>query len=210
MFKRQQNIVVTDSNNYMGRYFYFDNEEQKIRHIILNTDESSPRNGFSVACITWLRDVALVFPSSGWSVAFYCHQPISSNMSYRYFRAIIRALNNGTTYSFTDTEIEGATYNFSFDFTGDKQADVLYVMNGHEHQDKMYVSDGVVHVWVTCDACYDDDYEHLGYRRTSGTIYEQAFDIVCINKNTKHVDIVRVGAGFNRGFTYGENPSIDE
>ena len=209
LFKRQTDKVVYDENNPYGNYCYYDNEKQKIRYIILSTEETGEKKGFSVACTEWLVNKAFVFPTSGWSVAIFTHQPIKDNNNYYRHREMFKALNNGTTFNWEDT-YGTAVYNIHADFTGNKQANVLFVACGHMHQDGIGIDNNVVYFQTTCDAHYNDDYSQLGYRRDAGTVYEQAFDIICINKQTKHIDLVRVGAGNNRGFTYGTIPSIDE
>ena len=208
MFKRQFDLpkVVYDENNPNGFYCYYENTENKIRYILLNTDEKGDRKGFSVDCANWLVNKALVFPNAGWSVAFFTHQPIKDNGNYYKYREMFKALNNGTTFNWEGT-YDTAVYNIHADFTGDKQADVLFVACGHNHEDRIGIDNNVVYFKTTCDAHYNDD-EELGYRRTPGTIYEQAFDVICINKTTKHVKLVRVGAGNNREFIYGANPEI--
>lgn len=209
MMKAQENIAVFNENDKLGMYSYFDNEEQKIRYILLSTEEVDVvRHGFSVNQTSWLINTALKFPSAGWSVALFTHQPISESGSFRYIRNVLTALNEGTTYSYRDTEIAGADYHFECDFTGDKQANVLFCANGHTHKDAMQIVGGIVYFSTTCDAHYNDDYANLGYNRNAGTIYEQAFDIIAINKNVKRIDLVRVGAGSNRSFIYGSDPQI--
>ena len=209
MMKAQENIAVFNQNDKLGMYSYFDNVEQKIRYILLSTEEiDAVRHGFSVNQTSWLINTALNLPSSGWSVAVFTHQPISESGSFRFIRNVLTALNAGTTYSYHDTEIAGAEYHFECDFTGDKQANVLFCASGHIHKDTMQIVGGIVYFTTTCDAHYNDDYAHLGYNRDVGTIYEQAFDIIAINKNIKRIDLVRVGAGSNRSFVYGSAPQI--
>lgn len=209
MMKAQENIAVFNQNDKLGMYSYFDNVEQKIRYILLSTEEIDVvRHGFSVNQTSWLINTALKFPSAGWSVAVFTHQPISESWSFRFIRNVLTALNAGTTYSYHDTEIAGAEYHFECDFTGDKQANVLFCASGHIHKDTTKIVSGIVYFTTTCDAHYNDDYANLGYKRDVGTIYEQAFDIIAINKNINRIDLVRVGAGSNRSFVYGSAPQI--
>lgn len=209
MMKAQENVCVFNQNDKLGMYSYFDNVEQKIRYVLLSTEEIGViRHGFSVNQTSWLINVALKFPSAGWSVAVFTHQPISESGSFRFIRNVLTALNTGTTYSYHNTEIAGAEYHFECDFTGEKQANVLFCANGHIHKDQMQIVGGIVYFSTTCDARYNDDYANLGYKRGVGTIYEQAFDIIAINKDIKRVNLVRVGAGSNRSFVYGSAPQI--
>ena len=207
LFKRQLDKVKIDSNNPYGYYCYYDNPEQKIRYVLLNTDETGDKKGFSVECTQWLVNEAFIFPSSGWSVAIFTHQPIKDNGNYYKHRELFGALNNGTTFNWEGT-YGTAVYNIHADFTGNKQADVLFVACGHMHQDNIGIDNNVVYFQTTSDAHYNDDYSQLGYRRDVGTIYEQAFDVICINKQTQHVNLIRIGAGNNREFIYGATPSI--
>ena len=73
---------------------------------------------------------------------------------------------------------------------------VAAVFGGHTHFDGMGKTDGGVPVFVTtCDKYIplvgDDDY--LTDKRTVGTITEQAFDIVVIDKKNTLVSAVRIG-----------------
>lgn len=80
------------------------------------------------------------------------------------------------------------------------------MLQGHTHMDLMKKTDGGIPIFsTTCDkanADSDEIGERASYiygKRTNGTINEQAFDVVIINKNAKKVSLVRIGAPADNG-----------
>ena len=69
---------------------------------------------------------------------------------------------------------------------------------GHMHRDIHDLNNGINHILISCDAMYNDN----GYARTGGTVNEVCFDVVTINKATKEINLVRIGAGINRKYNY--------
>ena len=83
---------------------------------------------------------------------------------------------------------------------------VACMLQGHTHMDLMKKTDGGIPIFsTTCDkanADSDEIGERASYiygKRTNGTINEQAFDVVIINKNAKKVSLVRIGAPADNG-----------
>lgn len=188
------------STGIKRNYHYYDDEINEIRHIFIDYTQA----GYPWF-LEWFRDEALNIPS-GWSVAFYCHTPFAANtveapsQYMSYLADWICALANKRTYVQTITStFDGTTYNtdINVDYTA-STATVIYAACGHIHKDTLSVVDGVTFFSTTCDAMFQDD----GYGRTAGTTDEQAFDVITINKTTKTVNLIRIGAGENRSFTY--------
>ncbi len=184
-------------NNSEKNYHFFDDEFAKIRHIFIDYSQAQ-----TPWFLEWFRDVALNV-NTGWYIAFYCHLPfvdvVGAENAYDYMKKIanwICALANHT--SFSDSFIyEQWSTQISVDYSN-SDVTVLYGAFGHIHKDSLTVKDNVTFFSTTCDAMYQDD----GYEREEGTISENAFDVICINKNTKRVNLIRIGAGENRSFTY--------
>lgn len=181
-------------------YHYYDDAINQIRHIFIDYTQA----GYPWF-LEWFRDDALNIPS-GWSVAFYCHTPFVANtveapsQYMSYLADWICALANKRTYAQTITStVGGTTYNtdINVDYTA-STVTVIYAACGHIHKDTLSVVDGVTFFSTTCDAMFQDD----GYGRTAGTTDEQAFDVITINKTTKTVNLIRIGAGENRSFTF--------
>ena len=191
--KKQENRVTYNPNQRDGGYYYFDNPTQKIRYICLNNFQTPAQSFMSNYQVSWIGDRCLEL-TSGWSVVFIGHCSIvqaqnPSYASYADIKGLITALANKTSFT--------ASYGRTFDFTN-SDVEVVGYFAGHEHIDDIDVVDGVTYILTTCDALLQDD----GYNRAANTVNEQAFDVVQINTSTKHVDLVRIGAGSDREFDY--------
>jgi len=78
---------------------------------------------------------------------------------------------------------------------------VIGVLSGHRHVDgSITTSAGTNIIATTCDGYVEHSSSQL--TRTYGTITEQAFDIVQIDKVNRKLYLTRVGAGTNREFNY--------
>lgn len=77
--------------------------------------------------------------------------------------------------------------------------DIVMHLSGHSHNDEDHVEDNLLSVATVCDAAYTSP---SGYTRTWGTTTEQAFDVVCVDTTNKTINMIRIGAGSNREFTY--------
>lgn len=193
MLSEQANRVQYNENSLSGGYYYFDNVSQKIRYICLNNFETPNTPYMSNHQVSWVGDRILEL-NGAWCVIFIGHCSIiqSQNAEYTNYndiRGLIEAVANKQSFT--------TSYGRTFDFSNTAVTVVGYFC-GHKHVDMLNVENGVTYVVTTCDALYQDD----GYGRTAGTITEQAFDVISVNTNTRHVDMIRVGAGNNRSFNY--------
>jgi hypothetical protein len=208
MIVKRQRDYVKDNNNNL--YFYFDNTKQKIRYICFDTCELTAEAdygttkswgigyGVTQTQMDWVLNTALdIINQDGWTILFFGHIPILPAMtSYSNtldcINAVIKSLKNKTVCSFTGN---GITINN--DFTASK-ADVIGYICGHNHRDESYVDNNVLHISSNCDARYQDS----GITRTAGTITEGSFDVININKETRALNLTKIGAGTDRSFTY--------
>lgn len=161
-------------------YYYFDNENQKVRYIILDTGApddaviTDEQIGWMVARITEL--------SNDWTAVIFAHQVYTTlNQIDASGTKITNALNALT---------EGAT--------------VACVISGHTHHDQYYVADGGYPIIITTalNAYQESKTQGTPLTRTWGTISEFAFDLFFINTKDRTINVVRVGAGSDRYFTY--------
>lgn len=86
--------------------------------------------------------------------------------------------------------------------TGDFSAwsgDIIMHLSGHSHKDESHIENNLLSVATVCDAAYASP---SGYTRAWGTTSEQAFDVVCIDKENRTIKMVRIGAGSSRTFAY--------
>ena len=171
-----------DKNNQYGvfdkHYYYYDNVQAKIRYVVLNPFINTISTGWDIEYkadqITWLRDTALNVPD-GYDVVIITHYYATNSSSITGMTAIESIINT---------------------FNGSGDGKVLFVCEGHRHWDAVFTSGFEVPiVLTTCDK-YDVSNEPTlsGYVREKGTISEQAFDVVFINRDTHTATFVRIGA----------------
>lgn len=174
-----------DKNNQYGvfdkHYYYYDNVQAKIRYVVLNPfihTGSDLSNGWDIEYkadqITWLRDTALNVPD-GYDVVIITHYYATNSSSVTGVTAIESVINT---------------------FNDSGNGKVLFVCEGHRHWDAVFTNGFEVPiVLTTCDK-YDVSNEPTlsGYVREKGTISEQAFDVVFINRDTHTATFIRIGA----------------
>ena len=218
-----QNNWVTEYNSEHGCW-YIDDAEQEIRIIGVNTSDNDmstrSKNGHYVATrvmtaqIEWIINTALNCTNR--KILFIGHIPIADNITYEEsvssnvlsassnslwaFSRLIDAINNKKTLD-AYNGYSGNQYNTvrfpAVDFSKTTNIVVAYIC-GHNHVDEISNYNGTWVVSTCSDAGYEGD---SGWKRTVGTVFEQAFDSVTLNfddDNDKLLVFRRTGAGFDR------------
>lgn len=203
-------------------YYYVDDNEQKCRYIVLNThdipsDEKDENgfakyNSFRLFCIRqaqleWFAHTALNVPSKEWSVVLCSHENPNAQTKKHITHnnpilvGVINAFQNSTSFSmktrfddepFCDAEI-------SVDFTN-RGGNFVAWLGGHEHRDILQTIDDIVCI-TTCNDATGLDGQSIPFH-VWGTDKEHSFDVFIIDKQQRKGDIVRIGYGNDRTFTY--------
>lgn len=193
VIKPQENRIVTSDGQTVILPFYFDNTKMKRRYYFIpanygsNIDDNVRR---------WFGKSLKELPD-GYDAVIISHIAVGVSSGTiimdTHFEAIagmIDAYNARTTYTYGST-----TYDYS-SATGR----VLCVLCGHKHRDgNIQTTGGIPIIATTCDAYAQDKDEE---RATSalGTVNEQAFDVVTIDKNANKIYLTRIGYGEDRSF----------
>ena len=165
-------------------YYYVDNEQQKIRYIVLGAygeqlDSDGnyvSRGGYTQSQADWLESV---MPTTGGYTFVIITHALYSNTDYS--GAIVYDVPNYTL-------IQNVLDNYSGDGV------VACVLQGHVHLDKVtHTPGGIPVIWTTCDKPSTET-DPLAYARSKGTIDEQAFDVCILDKTNRKITLVRVGA----------------
>ena len=172
--EKDKDVTWGDRNKL---YWYVDNPIAKIRYICLNTfprkSDGTQSLGMENDQKSWLKDVALNIPNTDWVAVILAHK-----IHWNVQEIAKEKMDSGVT--------------------------VAFCLGGHEHIDTfipytdMENGKGVNFVQTTCDACYAED----GYGRRVGTDFENAFDVVTIDKTQRKIVMYRIGAGDIRSFYY--------
>lgn len=211
-----------------GTYFYRDLALSKIRIICLDSecfDAQINSNGqiltnaynkiwthlLGTEQLRWLADEALNLPSDDWHCMVFSHlpvmangdKPVQSTDSYladiELLKGVLLAYKNKTGYTGSVSGTAVGTITTSANFSG-YRGSLIGCFSGHTHTDYL-VDVGFKAVTTANDSISvaESDYAPAKER---GTNTEQVIDFICVNKKTRTVNIVRLGAGSDRAFNY--------
>ncbi|MBQ3864609.1 MAG: metallophosphoesterase [Clostridia bacterium] len=172
--------------NPQRHYYYIDNRRDQIRYIILNLFCENGEVGGKPASpcdydqLDWLRHTALdVEP--GWTILIITHM---------FYKIIKKERDWGiTSYAQACMDILD-TYSGS--------GTIAAVIQGHTHRDRIASTrTGIPIIISTCDknqtAESADGFIDILVDRPDGTIREQAFDVMVLNKKARTLTAVRIG-----------------
>ena len=192
-----------------GKYYYTDDTIHKVRYIGVDTHDGDYQTDSSDSnkvlykkynvSDTQLEFIANALQStnSDWSIVIFGHVPQFNPMGTTEgvtwtgqdkFNAILESLYSKSTYSLGSKQ---------FDFNN--SGTLVGAFFGHIHTDMLKKVGNINHITIECDANLKNDYNH---QKTFMTTTEQVLDVVIVDKQSKHVELIRIGAGDNREFNY--------
>lgn len=186
-------IVYGDKNR---TYFYFDNEGGKTRYIglasfglyINNACESC----YTVSQLEWFKNIALnVKP--GWTIVVFTHAlynvSCATNKMYigpsgaqEFIDAIDNYKGNGT---------------------------IACVLIGHTHRDRIHIGQTGIPYIISASDRYSPASDDIDVERIPGTISEQHFEVVVINKEKKSIKLLSIGANARNGYDNDPGDEVD-
>ena len=187
--------AVMNRDDDVGMYYHYDDPSAKVRYIFGDTSDG-PKTGHSDTAgvsygnvmserqVAWIRDVALGTLPSGWKAVALQHIP---------FCAVLGGNRGDETRMAPVREVYEKAV---------RDGKLLFDVAGHHHCDRFAVWNGLVHLGVTCDACYSDPVKRSPFSdmgtmtKKRGTPSEQGFD--CIQFGDGLLRATRVGAGHDR------------
>lgn len=176
-------------------YYYVDNERAKIRYIVLACYETgggdNAFNGIggnsaeSQAQREWLQNTALNVPD-GYGVVIVMHS-LYYVSNIEPYPLVVETRYNSTIQIMDEFVENGGT--------------IMCILQGHSHIDRMTRTPGGIPVFITtCDKYFDNETPPgIIVQRTLGTIREQAFDVVCIDRINRKVRLIRIGCPAQNG-----------
>jgi len=175
--------------NATRHYYYVDNVQQKIRYVVLSAYEYGEAVGYEAEQLAWLTATALNV-DVGWTIIVFTHVTYFINYN-------TDALEQVIPQTYLD-----ALDNYSGNGT------IACIISGHTHRDRVTATTGGIPIVITtCDKYVPyviGSVQDLNVTRELGTITEQAFDVVVLDKTSKKLTFVRIGAQALNGV--GDNP----
>ena len=207
--------AVTNRDDPEACYYYVDFPESHVRTIVADTTDSvrndrtywAVQYGMGERQLNWLAEKALSTIPSGWVALVMHHIPVTGIVGgegvnggngdmFVPWRAILEAYQNRGKVSVGSRE-----YDFS-----NAQGRLLCSLTGHVHAERQTFQRGLWHITEPCDAAYSDYIvgsmpwcKELP-KKENGTVYEQTFDAIHIDRRNKALHFTRIGGGGNRTY----------
>lgn len=189
-----RDLVYGDSDR---SYFYFDEPNKKMRYIGLSVFDVYKNGGCGSALnaqqLAWFKDVALDVGEE-WTIVIFAH-------------AMYAVINS--TDELITTPAGAVDFIHAIDsYNG--MGEIACVLLGHTHRDRMLVGEsGVPYIISACDrhATYHGD---INVPREVGTLTEQHFEVVIIDKTHKKVRLLSIGASARDGINDDPGELTDE
>ena len=184
-----------------GTYYYVDDIVSKVRWVVLNTNGIGDSNLDSTQ-LSWFENTALSFNESGWGVVIISHIPITNHYEQS------NITNADAVISILQNYING---------TSDNKADIIGWYSGHIHRDRIYTGvsvndtdDSIGEALGFTQVTITSDHTAIAYpvggslttHPIDNSNKSHAIDFVTINKDTRTVNITRLGIGEDRSYTY--------
>lgn len=171
--------------------YYVDDEDAKIRYICVDSGHPSSHR-LEPEQVAWLTESILSL-DEGWG-AFV--------MSHILFKAtkVNGKIKRHSTINYIEDALDGI-----YDICARYDITIIGVLSGHTHRDYHVVSDkGYPLITRSCDAWGKSEDWSIGTPMNHpGTIEEQCFDVVHIDKSTRTITLTRIGGyGEDCSFTY--------
>lgn len=210
-----------------GTYYYIDNVSQKVRFIMLNTndtpsddnydnyDKTAKYDRFHTSCLCqkqydWFTNIALDMPD-GYTACVFMHEPYVGAMPSPYVSCwellvgIVDAYNNKRSFSntFTDSDNVWRNSTVTVNFSNAK-GEIAGVFAGHTHLSEIRVGNNQMYTTcplITITNAVGGEVRD-GTTRTDGTDSEFAMDIVTVDTKNRKIQMTRLGAGSDREVGY--------
>lgn len=177
-------------------YFYFDNIENKTRYIGLSSFglylDGDYETGYTADQLVWFKNTALnVQP--GWSIIVFTHTLY--HVDNHSDQLVIAQTNANAFIDAIET------------YKGD--GTIVCALMGHSHKDRMHVGNaGVPYIISSCDrvSSYQGD---IDVDRIPGTISEQHFEVVVIDKGRRTVKLFSIGGKARDGYDNDPGKEVD-
>lgn len=179
-----KNIVYGDDNR---SFFYYDDEPRHTRYIGLATyglyTNGSYESLYDEKQLIWFQKEALDVKDD-WTIIIFAHA--------------LYYVDSKTNKLGVITEDAKAFINAIDEYNG--AGKIACVLIGHSHIDRIHIgASGVPYILSQCDR-YSPYYEDINIRRTQGTISEQHFEVVVVDKNEKIIKLFAIGSNSRDGY----------
>lgn len=186
-------IVYGDKNK---SYFCFDNSESKVRYIGLSTYglylDDQYESAYTDQQLEWFKCTALDV-AEGWNIIVFTH--------------CLYYVNTPSDKIFTGPGGADKFIDAIDSYSG--KGNICCVLLGHTHKDRIHIGrSGIPYIISSCDrqATYHGD---INVDRIPGTISEQHFEVVVIDKATREIKLFAIGGKARDGYDDDPGKEVD-
>ena len=177
-------------------YFYFDDDKEKTRYIGLSSFglyiDGDYETGYTAEQLAWFKETVLNV-QAGWIIIVFTH-------SLYMFPSGSDKLETGPTGA-------NAFINAIDNYNG--KGTIACVLMGHAHKDRIHIGKtGVPYIISACDR-YSPYRGDINVERISGTISEQHFEVVVIDKDRRQVKLFSIGGNSRDGYDDATGEEVD-
>ena len=177
-------------------YFYFDDDKEKTRYIGLSSFglyiDGDYETGYTAEQLAWFKETVLNV-QAGWIIIVFTH-------SLYMFPSGSDKLEIGPTGA-------NAFINAIDNYNG--KGTIACVLMGHAHKDRIHIGKtGVPYIISACDR-YSPYRGDINVERISGTISEQHFEVVVIDKDRRQVKLFSIGGNSRDGYDDATGEEVD-
>lgn len=198
--------VVRNMEDSSSLYYYFDDDLNKIRFIVVEAYSNSAEGnvawkvagGIKKIQLDWIVNSAILTTPSGYGIIFVLHAPITDTTG-----GVWKSFDNISKVVAAAAEKQVCVLKEStYDFSSLDDVNILMVVSGHHHHDMQTFQHGVLHVTTASDAHYKDfTRDPFAVETSRGKGYLQhAVDVFSIDLEQRIVQTIRIGVGGNRKF----------
>lgn len=176
-------------------YFYFDDNSAKTRYIGLSSfglyinNECEPC--YTPNQLAWFKNTALNVVA-GWTIVVFTH-------TLYYVSRVDKLVVSDTGANDFINVID--TYN--------GKGTIACVLMGHAHKDRLHIGNtGIPYILSSCDR-YSPYQGDINVDRIPGTISEQHFEVVVIDKDRRQVKLFSIGGNSRDGYDDATGEEVD-
>ena len=177
-------------------YFYFDNKTDNTRYIGLSAFglffDDRHESCYTAEQLAWFKNIALNV-KAGWTIIIFTHALYYVNIDSD---KLVTSPEGADAYIKAIDEYKG-------------NGTIACVLIGHAHRDRLHIgSTGIPYIISASDrhATYHGD---INVNRIPGTISEQHFEVVVIDKGKRMIKLFSIGAKARDGYDDDPGKEVD-
>ena len=188
-----KDIIYGDADR---SYFYFDNEEDKVRYIGLSSfglyHDNKCDSCYTSEQLEWFTDTALSV-DPGWVIIVFTH--------------VIYAVSCATDKMYTSPAGANAFIDAIDNYEGN--GTIACVLIGHTHRDRIHIGKTGIPYIISASDRYYPYQDDINVIREPGTISEQHFEVFVMDKKKREIKLFSIGANARNGYDNEPGDEVD-